>query len=201
MKATTIYILCGWSAVILAVIGAYSQQQRARRVSIEGISLATWIMFTEMGVFWILYGCFAHSWQAIMGSLLILPLQIDVIMRLKFWDDWKTVVKSSVFIFVTCVLPALLWGWSGGIYGTAFAMVINRSPQLIKLIKVRDATGVSEAYWLNAVIASVLWVTYYLGSDYLAAGVATICSGTTNVFILYLAWLRHRQFEKMNQSN
>jgi len=55
--------------------------------------------------------------------------------------------RALGYIVVCCVLPTMVWGWAGGVFGTGVAMTINRAPQLIELVRHADATGVSATSW------------------------------------------------------
>lgn len=186
-------VTIGWVAVLLTVGGTFAQFRRATRFSIEGISLATWTLFVFMGCFWISYGFDQHSAIIILGSLLTLPFQVAIVLRLKFWRRWPVVTRALSFSLVFCVLPTLVWGWPGGVYGTGVAMVVNRAPQLIELIRYPVAAGVSVAMWFLGVAATLCWVTYYQNTRLWAALVSTACAGLVSLSIALLATWRHRQ--------
>ncbi len=115
----------------------------------EGVSLATWTLFSSLGCFWIIYGVDRRSAIIILGSAIALPLQTAVMARLRPWrskhSTW-TVLRSAAYVFVLCALPALLWGWPAGVYGAGIATVSNRVPQFIELIRDPDVTGCVGAY-------------------------------------------------------
>src|ERR1039458_4449928 len=100
----------GWAAVLLTVGGTFAQFRRASRLSIEGVSLATWTLFVFMGCFWTAYGIERHLAIIILGSLLTMPFQVAIVFRLKFWRRWPVVARSLVFSLVFCALPVLVWG-------------------------------------------------------------------------------------------
>ena len=87
-------------------------------------------------------------------------------------------------------------GWSAGVYGTGFSMVINRVPQLIELIRVKNAQGVSASSWVIGSLGSLLWVIYYTSEQMWAPFFATAVAGILNVFIVALTLLRQRIFQK-----
>ena len=183
----------GWGAVFLGLGGALAQFNRARRLGVEGVSLATWVLFAFMGCFWITYGLVAHSREVVMGSLLILPFQLSIVYRLQPWKSFPVVARSLAFFVACCVLPTMAWGWVGGVYGTGVAMTLNRGPQIIELIRQDDASGVSVASWLLGVAACAFWVTYYQNVRLWAALVSTTFAGLANLTIALLASWRHRQ--------
>lgn len=173
--------------------GTYAQFRRAANVGVEGISLATWILFAYMGGFWITYGLVASSWQVVAGSLVVLPLQLAILFRLRPWEHWRVASHAFIFFLLCCALPTVLWGWPGGVYGTGVAMVINRGPQVVELLRHRDAGGVSVGSWSLGVVGCGLWVTYYAGAHLWAALAATSCAGLANLAIAVLAAWRHQQ--------
>src|SRR5487761_2139276 len=183
----------GWAAVLMGLGGTLAQFSRARRLGVEGVSLATWVLFVFMGCFWTTYGVVAHSPEIVMGSLLVLPLQLSIVYRLRPWKSTDVVVRSFAFFVVCCVLPTVAWGWVGGVYGTGVAMTINRGPQIVELIRQEDASGVSATSWLLAVLGSICWVTYYQNVHLWAALVSTAFAGLANLSIALLAIWRHRQ--------
>jgi len=169
----------GWTAVLFTVGGTFAQFRRATRLSIEGVSLATWTLFVFMSIFWMTYGVDRHSAVIILASVLTLPFQV--------------VTRSLAFSLVFCALPVLIWGWPGGVYGTGVAMVVNRAPQLIELIRYPDATGVSVAMWFMGVAGALCWVIYYQNTRLWAALASTACAGLASLSIALLAIWRHRQ--------
>jgi uncharacterized protein with PQ loop repeat len=194
MTAHTIYVSAGWIAVVLGIIGTIAQYVRINRLGVEGVSLATWLLFVLLGSFWITYGAVsAHSWQVLLGSLLILPFQISIVTRLKPWRRWRVTSRSFVFFLVSCVLPTLMWGWAGGVYGTGVAMVAMRIPQIVELLRQEDASGVSASSWVLGVCGAALWIAYYSGSSLWAPLISTFCSGVASLVIACLASWRHSQ--------
>ena len=183
----------GWAAVLLGLGGTLAQFQRARRLGVEGISIATWVLFVFMGFFWITYGFAARSSEVIMGSLIVMPFQLAIVFRLRPWKSPQVVLRSFVFFVAACVMPTLLWGWVGGVYGTGVAMVANRGPQIVELIREQDASGVSVMSWLLGVVGTMLWVAYYQNVGLWAALVSTAFAGLANLTIALLATWRHRQ--------
>ncbi len=183
----------GWAAVGLGVVATLAQWRRAATQGVEGVSLATWTLFVYMGCFWITYGVVARSPEVVLGSLLILPLQLSILVRLEPWLRVGVLAKALAYFALCCVLPTLLFGWTGGVYGTGVAMTINRMPQLGELITHPGADGVSAASWYVGTVGSGLWIFYYTGVHLWAALSATAVAGVANLTIAVLATWRHRQ--------
>jgi uncharacterized protein with PQ loop repeat len=193
MSYLTLSVYFGWIAVVIGFFGFSAQYRRAGTMGVEGISLATWTVFSLMGCFWICYGIVAHSWAISMGSVVVLPQQVSVVFRLAPWRHWRVIVRCLVFFVACCVLPTLVWGWAGGVLGTGIAMAINRAPQLIELIRHDDATGVSVSSWVLGAVCTAFWMLYYVGAHLWAAFSATGCALLANIVIAVLASWRHNQ--------
>jgi uncharacterized protein with PQ loop repeat len=149
-----------------------------------------------MGCFWITYGFVVRSAEVVLGSLLILPMQLSILFRLAPWRRLAVPARALGYFTLCCVAPTILWGWAGGVFGTGIAMTINRAPQLIELIRHEDASGVSSASWYIGALGATMWITYYVGVDLWAALTATAFAGVANLTIASLATWRHTQFRR-----
>jgi uncharacterized protein with PQ loop repeat len=184
----------GWLAVVLGTVGAYAQYRRINRAGVDGVSLATWVLFVLLAGFWIVYGVTVRSWELVTGSLFVLPLQLLILYRLRPWDRWRVGVRSLVFVSLCCAGPALWWGWSGAVIGVGSAGSFTRLPQLIRLVRVGEAAGVSVGSWSMAVLVSALWIVYYAGAHLWAVLVVTTLAGSVSLVVAGLSWWRHAQF-------
>jgi uncharacterized protein with PQ loop repeat len=183
----------GWLAVLSGVVGTATQLRRVSTRGVEGVSLATWVLFVYMGCFWITYGFAARSVEVILGSALILPMQLSILFRLQPWLRAAVPMRALGYFVLCCVVPTILWGWAGGVLGTGVAMTINRAPQLIELIRHADASGVSATSWFIGAFGCTLWILYYTGAHLWAALTATAFAGLANLVIGLLATWRHTQ--------
>jgi uncharacterized protein with PQ loop repeat len=185
--------LVGWIAVVMGTVTAYAQYRRMSTRGVEGVSFATWTLFIYVGIFWVVYGVSVHSWQLVMGCSMTLPLQLLIWYRLKPWERISANIYAFIFIVACCLLPALAWGWSGAVVGVGIGGWITRGPQLIKLVRSRDAAGVSTSSWLTAGVVSGLWVVYYIGARLRPVMFVTAVGGSVSLLIAALASWRHRQ--------
>ncbi len=72
-------------------------------------------------------------------------------------------------------------------------MVLARSPQILELVRERDASGVSVAMWLLGFVGSGGWLVYYQNQHLWAAFTATSFAAIASLSIALLALWRHRQ--------
>ncbi len=185
--------LIGLTGVALSFAATWCQFQRARRVSVDGVSLTTWYQFVLLGIFWIAYGIAVHSRIVILGSAVCAPLQIAIVARLEPFRHLATVARASAFIVCCCVLPTILFGWAAGAIGTGVAMAANRLPQIIELLRHPGDLGVSVSSWTVGAVCSVVWMGYYVSHDLTSALIATMAGFVGNVMIATLATWRHHQ--------
>lgn len=186
-------IIIGWIAVSFGIPATVAQWRRVETKGVEGVSHATWLLFVFMSCFWITYGFVAHSAQVTWGSLVCLPFQLAIVYRLKFWRRARVPALTFLFFLVSVVAPTLIWGWKAGVLGTGFAMVCNRGPQFIELIRESNATGVSTMSWLYGAMGCALWIIYYQNVHLWSALIATSGALAANLAICFLAAWRHRQ--------
>ena len=187
-------VLISWAAVTAGTVSVWAQYRRVNVQGIEGVSLATWLMFTLIGVFWMSYGTFsAHSIAVITGSLLCWPLQASIVIRLKPWQHRRGASQATALFFATCVVPGVVGGWAWCVYGCGLAMTLLRVPQFVELLRTRDASGVSASSWFIGAGCALLWIVYYWNVHLWAPMIATACSGTASVLIGSMAVWRHRQ--------
>ncbi len=183
----------GWVAVALTVWGTFAQYRRVLRQGIEGVSFPTWLLFAYMSCFWISYGVDQRSAVIILGSALVLPVQVGVIVHLGSRRSWGAVSQVTLYSLLVCVAPVLFWGWSAGVVGAGVTMVITRGPQLLELIRTPDASGVSVSMWVMSSAALLCWVVYYQNAQLWAAFTSVLCACAASIAIAVLAWQRQQR--------
>ena len=183
-----------WTTVSAGLASTFVQYRRVATQGVEGVSTATWLLFTLNGGFWIAYGALgAHSFVIVVSSLLCWPLQGVITFRLAPWRHWKGSSQAVALFLAACVAPGLVGGWSWCVYGCGVSMVVLRTPQLRQLLLARDASGVSATSWFFSAGCALLWIIYYAQVNLFAALVATLFSGVGSLSIALLAVARHRQ--------
>lgn len=195
MPTATVADAIGLVGVTLSTLATWAQYSRARRYGVDGISLLTWFQFILMGLFWISYGTAEHSPVIIAGSAMCLPIQLAIVAKLSPHRHPDHLLAGIVFVGTCCALPVGLFGWSAGALGCGVAMVINRLPQIVKLLRHPGDIGVSVASWMLGAACSVAWIGYYLFSHLWAALTATVAGMVGNLVIAALATWRHHQVE------
>ncbi|HEY5302751.1 MAG TPA: hypothetical protein VIJ86_01690 [Acidimicrobiales bacterium] len=194
--SNTLVVLVSWAAVTAGALATAAQYRRVSEQGIEGVSLATWLLFSLIGGFWITYGAFsAHSMPIIIGSLLCWPLQLAIVFRLAPARHRRGSLQGLGVFVVCCIAPAFVGGWSASVFGTGLAMTLLRWPQFVHLVRTSDASGVSASSWFMGVGCSTLWVIYYGDVHLWAPLIATTCSGMASAVIGCMAVWRHRQSE------
>jgi hypothetical protein len=187
-------VLVSWTAVLTGAIAAAAQYRRLTNLGVEGVSTATWMLFTLNNAFWIVFGALsAHSFAVVMGSLVAWPWQIAIVIRLAPWRRRLESIKAIAMFIATCVAPGVIGGWSYGVYGVGLSMTLLRGPQFMRLLRIRDASGVSSASWFIGAGCSALWISYYADIHLLAPLIATAASGGASLVIASMALWRHRQ--------
>jgi hypothetical protein len=185
----------GWAGVTMGVISTWIQFHRARRISVDGISLVTWLQFILMGIFWISYGAERHSVIIAAGAAFVMPMQIYIVAKLKPWRHLAELAQATGFIFACGALPTALLGWQAGVYGIGVAMAFNRIPQIMTLVRNRGDLGVSVGSWALGALTSAMWIAFYAGHHNWAGLIATAAAMAGNVAIALLASWRHHQHE------
>ncbi len=191
----SITISMGWLAVASGVVGTW-------RISCAGCARAALKGSRSPRGFssstWVVSGSPTDSSptrsEIVLGSALMLPIQLSIVYRLKPWRRWPCPCEALGY-FVACVASRrrLLWGWAGGVFGTGVAMSINRAPQLIELVRHPDASGVSATSWFVGALGGTMWILYYTGAHLWAALTATAFASLASLSIALLATWRHSQ--------
>jgi hypothetical protein len=131
------------------------------------------------------------------GSLVALPLQLKILVQLEPWRHRAVVLRALTFFALSCIAPALFWGWSGAVIGVGITGSITSGPQFIRLLRHQGALGVSVGSWLLAFVVSGLWVAYYSGAHLWAVLVVTALAGLMSLTIALLASWRQRQARQL----
>ena len=193
MAGATLTSALGWIAAAAGTWSALMQNVRLRCRGTQGVSLTTWTLLGALAVFWVLYGVAVRSWPLALSSALTLPFQTMIWWRLRPRARIGAVVGSAGAVLACCLVPGLLWGWSGAVVGAGGAGIASRLPQLGRLVRVRSTAGVSTGSWALAGAVSVMWVVYYARSRLWAVLVVTAVAGTLSLAIAVVSQWRQRR--------
>ena len=186
MSFTSASFVVGWVAVTLSTLSAYLQFRRVGTHGAHGVSTSTWTLFVLLAIFWTLYGVAVRSWPLVAGTLLALPWQVSILVRLRPWRLWD-VARSAALVLICSVGPALWWGWTGAVLGAGGAGTLTRVPQLVAVLRSSRTSGVSAGSWSLGVAVSALWVVYYLGARLWGVLVVTAIAGSMSLIIALLS--------------
>jgi len=184
-------LLAGWGGTALGFWMSLAQFRRARREGVAGIAIATWSIFTFMGVFWIAYGIEQHSLVIWLSAAVCQPLQIALVFLLNPLVNVRRVIRALAIVGLGCYLPGVLFGWSAGVYGAGAVMMWNRVPQIAELVRTKHAEGLSVGSWIVGSLCSTLWILYYAVFRNWAPLVATSVALLGNLLIVGLGTWRH----------
>jgi len=184
----------GWLAVAVGALSFFAQYRRSVRKGLDGVSLSTWLLFGLNGGLWAFYGAlYAHSTEIVVGSLICLPFQFAVVMRLSPWRLYRATLGALGVFVGCCVVPGIFGGWQACAYGAGVAMILLRLPQLFELTRSGSASGVSSISWFVVAASTGLWVLYFGALQLWAPMAAYASSGLLSVIVGIMAVWRHHQ--------
>jgi uncharacterized protein with PQ loop repeat len=184
--------LVGWGGGLLGLVMTYLQAVRVYRKGPDGVSATTWSLFTLMAMFWLCYGFAAHSAQVIAGTAAGVPLMVWLLAMVDPTELRKGLARGAAAIVLTTWVPALLLGWDAGLLGIGVLMVVTRFPQLLELVRVDHARGVSSGSWIIGSVSVTMWLIYYASSRMTAAAISMAFALAMNLAIVAMAVVRHR---------
>jgi uncharacterized protein with PQ loop repeat len=175
-----------------------AQWWRMRREGVAGVALATWVIFTFMGAFWIAYGVQQHAFVIWLSAAICEPLQVSIVLMLAPWSQRRVVLRAVAIVALLCYLPTVALGWSAGVYGAGLVMMMNRVPQIVELVTHEHAEGLSVGSWLLGSFCSSLWVAYYIVEQNWPPMIATAVALAGNLVIVGLGVWRHTRTKRLS---
>lgn len=160
------------AAGVLAVVSpaltvgrAVPQAARLLRSSASGVSAATWILILVTSELWCAYGVFAHVPAELAANVPngALALVVVVLAGRRRATTGRLLAAASVLTATAAALTAISvhFGASGIVSGVAVAGSISLYfPQLAKVLREPDVTGVSLGTWVLALAAAISWGVY-----------------------------------------
>lgn len=176
------------------VFGVAVQALHTIRRGAKGVSLATWTLTLANCGFWSIYGLKFNAISGALGSILMIPFVIYLMAKSLRFHPISSLVRSILFFLVLVGPPGLTLGWGYAMAAISSLALFTRLPQIVELIKERDASGVSSVSQVITITGSTVWVLYWLGLHKLSAALPPAATLVATVVILILAVYRHATF-------
>ena len=145
----------GLVAVALAWGLAAAQWWRAQR-SAAGISVLSWAVFLNLNVTWAIYALGVDNPYLVANGVGAALLNAALLLRVD-----PRVVRTFGIVLVASLAAALvglLWDWEPVVLACLAMAVFLRWPQVVRLVRDPDVTGVSLATWVLAAVNNLVWV-------------------------------------------
>ena len=180
-------------AVALTIVQFAPQALRAWRISVEGVSLASWALFTITTASWLSYGISTHHSALTVVNLIVGPLAWLLLLRLarRSAADLRYALAAVVAALVASLL---MWGWpTASVAVLAAVEVLAVLPQTLVVFRSRELEGVSSLTWLAVFVAQGLWGIYGALSDQLAVSLGGFAGAALALLTAArLLWLRRQ---------
>ena len=183
----------GWSGVVVGTLTNGAQARRIGRQGPDGVNATTWSLFTMMTFVWLAYGASVGSPEVVASALCGLPFLVVLLARLDPTTRWRSLTIAAGLLGVVVGVPTAALGWDAGLLGLGGVIVLTRLPQLRQLVWARHADGVSTGSWLLGSLNVGLWLVFYATTHHAVAAATMGIAMATNLSIVGLAVLRHRQ--------
>ena len=145
----------GLVAVALAWGLAAAQWWRAQR-SAAGISVLSWAVFLNLNVTWAIYALGVDNPYLVANGVGAALFNAALLLRVD-----PRVVRTFGIVLVASLAAALvglLWDWEPVVLACLAMAVFLRWPQVVRLVRDPDVTGVSLATWVLAAVNNLVWV-------------------------------------------
>lgn len=152
---------------VLTVGRAVPQTARLVRSGASGVSAATWILIFVTAELWCAYGVFAHVPAELAANIPngALALVVVVLTGRRRAATGRLLAAASILTVTAAVLVAICVhdGVSGIVSGVAvMGSITLYFPQVIKVLREPDVTGVSLVTWMLALASAISWGVYGL---------------------------------------
>lgn len=145
----------GLVAVALAWGLAAAQWRRALR-SVAGISVLSWAVFLNLNVTWAIYALGVDNPYLVANGVGAAVFNAALLLRVD-----SRVLRTFGIVLVASLAAAgvgLLWDWEPVVVACLAMAVFLRWPQVMRLARDPDVTGVSLATWVLAALNNLVWV-------------------------------------------
>lgn len=197
MEVTATSLLAVASPV-LTVGRAVPQAVRLLRSGASGVSVATWILILIVAELWCAYGVLAHV-PAELGANVpngLLALLIAVLVGHRRATTGRVLVGASLLTAAAAALIAMSvhYGVSGLVGDVAVGgSVALYLPQLAKILRERDISGVSLTTWVLALLSAISWGAYGILIHKLPVFLPNVVIGPSSLVIVLRVALHPKQ--------
>lgn len=178
----------GLVAVALAWGLAAAQWRRAQRSS-AGISVLSWAVFLNLNVTWALYALGVGNPYLVANGVGAALFNAALLLRV---DPQLVRTLAAVLVAnVAAVGVGLVWGWEPVVVWCLAMAVFLRWPQVVRLVRDPDVTGVSTMSWVLAAVNNLVWVAVAAqeGDGWLV-GVNVVLATTSLLLVALCVWRR-----------
>lgn len=145
----------GLVAVALAWGLAAAQWWRARR-SVAGISVLSWAVFLNLNVTWAIYALGVDNPYLVANGVGAAVFNAALLVRVD--DRLLRTLGVVLAASLTAAGVGLVWGWQPVVVVCLGMAIFLRWPQVVRLVRDPDVTGVSLVTWVVAAANNAVWI-------------------------------------------
>lgn len=177
-------------AVALNIFFVWPQTIRVLRTkSLAGISAISWTLSVILFVVWGTYAIQEHYWSLLIANAsCLVGATILLVAGVRFGWPKRTLAAAAAGVTAAIVLSLL-----SSIVLVAIMTVSGaalRLPQIVKLLRSQDVTGVSATTWLLSTATAATWLVISTSRHATGAMIANIAALVMGLVLLALLWWR-----------
>lgn len=148
-------VATGLVAIALAWGLAAAQWRRSQR-SAAGISVLSWAVFLNLNVTWAIYAMGVGNPYLVANGVGAALFNVALLRRV---DGHPLATFAAVAgANVATAAVGLTWGWQPVVAWCLVMALFLRWPQVVRLVRDPDVTGVSLLSWVLAAVNNLIWV-------------------------------------------
>jgi hypothetical protein len=181
-------VVTGLVAVALAWGLAAAQWLRAKR-SASGISVLSWAVFLNLNVTWAIYALGVGNPYLVANGVGAALFNAALLLRVDphLLRTFAVVVAANL----GAVGVGLVWGWEPVVVWCLAMAVFLRWPQIVRLVRDPDVTGVSTLSWVLAAVNNLVWIVVAAQeADAWLVGVNVVLATTSLLLVGLCVWRR-----------